>query len=117
MAQRVQVQLLDDLTGDEAQETVHFALGGTKYEIDLTTANADKLRSILSKYVENGRKATGRTVKDRPKPASAGQSSREGTQRIRQWARENGYSPSTRGRITRSIVEAYNSATKQPQPK
>lgn len=30
MAQRVQVQLIDDLTGDDAQETVRFALDGTQ---------------------------------------------------------------------------------------
>lgn len=77
MARCVQVQLIDDITGDEAQETVRFALDGTKYEIDLTSANADKLRSALAKYVENGRKASGRrTGQERPKPAPAGQSSR-----------------------------------------
>lgn len=113
MAQRVQVQLIDDLTGDEAQETVRFALDGTKYEIDLTNANADKLRSALSRYVENGRKASGRrTGQERAKPAPAGQSSREDTRRIRQWAHENGYNPSSRGRITGSILDAYYAATK-----
>ena len=48
MAQRVQVQLVDDLSGEEAQETVRFGLDGTNYEIDLTEQNAKSLRDALS---------------------------------------------------------------------
>lgn len=47
VAQKVQVLLVDDLDGGEADETVTFALDGKTYEIDLTTANADKLRGLL----------------------------------------------------------------------
>ena len=50
MAQKVQVLLVDDLDGGEADETVTFALDGKTYEIDLTTSNADKLRSALEPY-------------------------------------------------------------------
>lgn len=113
MAQRVQVQLIDDLTGDEAQETVRFALDGTKYEIDLTTANAKKLRSTLSGYIQNGRKASiMRTSRGTLRSAPAEQSNREDTQQIRQWARQNGYNPSSKGRITQSILDAYYAAIK-----
>ena len=48
MAQRVQIDLIDDLNGEVAQETVRFGVDGTEYEIDLTTENAEKLRSALS---------------------------------------------------------------------
>ena len=51
MAQKVQVLLVDDLDGGEADETVTFALDGKTYEIDLTTANADKLRDALEPYL------------------------------------------------------------------
>ncbi|CAM5611462.1 hypothetical protein SBADM41S_11915 [Streptomyces badius] len=50
MAQKVQVLLVDDLDGVEADETVTFALDGKTYEIDLATANADKLRGLLEPY-------------------------------------------------------------------
>ena len=40
MAQRVQVQLLDDITGEEAAETITFGLDGVSYEIDLSADNA-----------------------------------------------------------------------------
>ncbi|MHA7218165.1 histone-like nucleoid-structuring protein Lsr2 [Arthrobacter sp. MDT1-48-3] len=108
MAQRVQVQLVDDLSGEEAQETVRFALDGTNYEIDLTEQNANALRSALSGYVDKGRKAgSGKQSAGSPK-ASSSRSKREDTQQIRQWAQENGFNPSSRGRITQSIIDAYN---------
>lgn len=52
MAQKVQVLLVDDLDGGEADETVTFALDGKTYEIDLTTTNADKLRGLLEPYTK-----------------------------------------------------------------
>jgi hypothetical protein len=113
MAQRVQVQLVDDLNGDVAQETVRFGVDGTDYEIDLTTENAQKLRSTLSDYVDKARKATGRRGQGGQKAStssSAGRTKRENTQQIRQWAQDNGYNPSSRGRITQSIIDAYNEA-------
>ncbi|WP_104168890.1 Lsr2 family protein [Arthrobacter sp. SX1312] len=114
MAQRVQVELVDDLTGETAQETVRFGVDGTEYEIDLTTENAQKLRSTLTEYADKARKATGRRGQGSKSATSAGSASgkskREETQRIRQWAQENGHSTSARGRISQSIVDAYNAA-------
>jgi hypothetical protein len=37
MAQKITVALEDDLDGGPADETVRFGLGGTDYEIDLST--------------------------------------------------------------------------------
>jgi hypothetical protein len=115
MAQRVQVELVDDLNGEVAQETVRFGIDGTEYEIDLTTENAEKLRSSLTDYVDKARKAkTGRRGQGEQKSASpsssTSRSKREDTQQIRQWAQDNGYNPSSRGRITQSIIDAYNEA-------
>ena len=112
MAQKVQVQLIDDIDGSPADETVTFALDGISYEIDLTEDNAKTLRSALGEYIEKGRKASGGGSK-----RSAGNSKtntartkREDTQQIRQWAKDNGHNPSSRGRITASIIDAYNEA-------
>lgn len=105
MAQRVRIELIDDLNGETAQETVRFGIDGIDYEIDLTTENSTELRSALSQYVEKGRKLAGERQSQ-----SARQSRRDNTQQIRQWARENEYKPSSRGRITGSIIDAYNEA-------
>ena len=45
MAQRIQVILIDDITGGDASETVNFALDNVSYEIDLSADNAAKLRA------------------------------------------------------------------------
>ncbi|WP_394253088.1 histone-like nucleoid-structuring protein Lsr2 [Arthrobacter pityocampae] len=112
MAQRIQVELIDDLNGEVAQETIRFGVDGTEYEIDLTTENAEELRSTLAEYVDKARKArSGRRTQGGQQSTSTGRSKRENTQQIRQWAQENGYKPSSRGRITQSIVDAYNEAT------
>ncbi|WP_394253611.1 histone-like nucleoid-structuring protein Lsr2 [Arthrobacter pityocampae] len=115
MAQRVQVELVDDLTGETAQETVRFGVDGTEYEIDLTTENAQKLRATLGEYADKARKASTRRGQGGKSPAAAGSSSsgkakREETQRIRQWAQENGHTTSSRGRVSQSIIDAYNQA-------
>ncbi len=108
MAQRVQVQLVDDLSGEEAQETVRFALDGTDYEIDLTTKNAESLRNALSAYVDQGRKASSGKQQSGGQKSASSRSKREDTQQIRKWAQDHGYNPSSRGRITQSIIDAYN---------
>jgi hypothetical protein len=112
MAQRVQIQLIDDLNGQQAQETVRFGLDGADYEIDLTTENAEELRSTLGAYISNARRAGGRQS---PKtaavsPTSALRERREQTQQIRQWAKDNGHAVSSRGRINQSVMDAYNKA-------
>lgn len=107
MAQKVQVLLVDDLEGGEADETVTFALDGKSYEIDLTTANAEKLRNALAGFVKAGRR-TGRTSGGRGK-AKGGSSaaSSQDTAKIRAWAKDQGYDVNDRGRVPAGIREAY----------
>ena len=49
---------------------------------------------------------------DERESAGSAPSRREELQRIRQWAQDNGFSPNSRGRISQSIVDAYNAAHK-----
>jgi hypothetical protein len=48
MAQKITVALEDDLDGGPADETVRFAIGGSEYEIDLSTKNATAFRRQLA---------------------------------------------------------------------
>ncbi|MEU2871864.1 Lsr2 family protein [Streptomyces olivoreticuli] len=109
MAQKVQVLLVDDLDGGEADETVTFALDGKSYEIDLTAANADKLREALADYVKSARRTGGRTAGGRGK-ARATTGGSPDTAKIRAWAKKNGYSVNDRGRVPADIREAYEKA-------
>src|SRR5690349_6289532 len=52
MAQKITVALEDDLDGGPADETVRFGLGGTEYEIDLSTKNANAFRRQLAPFIE-----------------------------------------------------------------
>ncbi|MCI3932213.1 MULTISPECIES: histone-like nucleoid-structuring protein Lsr2 [unclassified Streptomyces] len=109
MAQKVQVLLVDDLDGGEADETVTFALDGKSYEIDLTTANADKLRGLLEPYLKGGRRTGGR-ASGRGKGRAPAASQSQDTAQIRAWAKENGFEVNDRGRVPASIREAYEKA-------
>ncbi|NED94847.1 Lsr2 family protein [Phytoactinopolyspora alkaliphila] len=109
MAQKVQVILLDDLDGGEADETVSFGLDGNTYEIDLSKKNAAKLRETLTPFVESARKAGNRRVRGRGRAPASGRNSTD-TSAVREWAREQGLKVSDRGRIPADILEKYEAS-------
>ncbi|PTT70607.1 histone-like nucleoid-structuring protein Lsr2 [Arthrobacter sp. HMWF013] len=107
MAQKVNIVLVDDLDGGSADENVRFGLDGVSYEIDLSSANAAELRTSLERFVTAARKTSaGRTARTKPAVTGRGNDSAQ----IRQWARENGYTVNSRGRIQAEIQEAYQKA-------
>ena len=107
MAQKVQVTLVDDLDGSStAAETVAFALDGTSYEIDLTSANAAKLRDALAPYVGSARKAGRSARAQRARGGRAGGDNR--VAEIRAWAKAEGLKVNERGRIPADIVAKYD---------
>jgi len=110
MAQKVQVQLIDDIDGAPADETITFALDGITYEIDLTDAHAKALRESFAEWVGHARRAGGRRTPARRAGAASRPASSDAG-KIRDWARENGYEVSERGRISAEIREAYERAT------
>jgi Lsr2 len=115
MAQKVLVEMVDDIDGGTAAQTVQFALDGVSYEIDLSDGNANNLRSELANFVEAARRTGGRKVRSAPGQAAAAPRT-DRTRQIREWARENGYAISARGRIAAEITQAYEEAQRQPAP-
>jgi hypothetical protein len=107
MAQKITVALEDDLDGGPAGETVRFGLGGTDYEIDLSTKNANAFRRKLAPFIEHARR-TGRGQRRRPGRTV---SSRERSADIRAWAKDQGITVSDRGRISATVAEQYDDAT------
>ncbi|MCX4661233.1 Lsr2 family protein [Streptomyces sp. SID4919] len=107
MAQRVVVTLHDDIDGGEAAERIVFGLDGKSYEIDLSQANARKLRKVLAPYVHAGRKARSasggvkvyRHTALTPDPAA-----------VRAWARSHRMDVPPRGRIPKRVYEAFEAA-------
>jgi hypothetical protein len=106
--------MVDDTDGSQDDvDTVQIALDNVSYEIDLSAANAERLREKLARFVENGKKVTthprGRKV-TRGRAAAPTPIGREQAQAVRDWARNNGYTVSARGRIPKSVQEAFDSA-------
>ena len=67
--QKTRRVLVDNLDGSPDATTVQFGLDGRFYEIDLSAANAERLRHVFARYVERAR-AVGRAPTDRREPAS-----------------------------------------------
>lgn len=112
MASKMQVVVVDDLTGDVLADgrgqTVYFGLDGSSYEIDLDKQNAAALRQAFKRYIEAGRRV-GRGGSLAPRSAAAGRRrSTQDTADIRAWARDNGHQVSERGRIPAAIIQAYH---------
>ncbi|SDD11216.1 histone-like nucleoid-structuring protein Lsr2 [Actinokineospora iranica] len=119
MAQRTIVELVDDLDGTIGDDisTISFGLDGAQYEIDLTEANAERLREILDEFASAARRIGGRAKRASVKSAGTSDArNKEQTKAIRDWARQNDYDISGRGRIPSSVIEAFEQAH-QPKPK
>jgi hypothetical protein len=115
VAQKVLVQLIDDLDGTVAEdaETVQFALDGVQYEIDLKAENAAKLRDGLKDFVEKARRSGGRTKRGAAatiRKIVAESRTKEQTKAIREWAKANGHELSDRGRIPTHVIEEFEKA-------
>lgn len=110
------VSLVDDLDGSDATETVTFGIDGFSYEIDLSAANADELRSSLDGWVARARRAgderrtePGTLTRSLTVLPAVGESRNA---LIRAWAAEHGHHAPARGRIPQAVVNAYNAAQK-----
>jgi hypothetical protein len=102
---------VDDLDGSEDDvSTVRFNLDGTNFEIDLSAGNAERLRKKLAKFVDAGTVVRQRKAPPATRVTAAVPTGRDQTQAIRDWARNNGYQVSARGRISKAIQEAFETA-------
>src|ERR1700709_2641110 len=100
MSRRTIVQLEDDLTGGDAAESVTFALDGKSFEIDLNEKNAEQLRKQLAPYIAAGRSLRGTPARVGPPPSPGGGGDGLAPATVRSWAKANGYTVSTRGRVS-----------------
>ena len=106
MAQRVTVELTDDIDGTEAAETIAFRVDGTAYEIDLSKKNAAKMRRDLGRYIEHARRATGTRRSGRPRR------DRHFSSAVREWAKQQG-SRSANGAASLHLLSPN---TRRPTP-
>jgi hypothetical protein len=104
----------------DAHQTVTWGInkGSASYEIDLCRTDLAKLRRVetsLEPLLSAGHRVAGSGRRQRS-AASSGRGRRKGrgssadSPAIREWARENGYEVSDRGRISAGLREAYLAA-------
>lgn len=116
MAEITQRIFIDDLDGahldDDDHERIDFSVNGRNYRVDLSKANAEKMREDLAKWIDIA--ATVKTPGTRASSRRTGGSRRTSRElaQIRDWARAEGYEVSDRGRIAGHIQDAYDAAKK-----
>ena len=111
MAQQFQVRYIDDIDGTEQGDeanSISFAFDGKEYSIDLSDENAEAFREVMAPYIDAGHRVTGGKGKS-PRKAAAKTASGD-TKAIREWARNNNFDVSDRGRIPADVMEAYAAA-------
>ena len=111
MAQKVQITLLCDLDDGnvEAEETLHFGLADTSYEVDVCGKHAQQIRDGLQPFVANARKSSPVSSSNRRRPGRSA-AGRDQTAGIRAWAKDKGIQVNDRGRIPASVVKEYEAA-------
>jgi hypothetical protein len=110
VAQRTILELVDDLDGGTADETVNFALDGVEYEIDLSDDNAARLRDALAEYVGHARRIGGRKQRGTATAKAVAGNGKPDTQAVREWARSQGETVAERGRVPQALVIRFQEA-------
>ncbi|MGW2986446.1 histone-like nucleoid-structuring protein Lsr2 [Streptomyces goshikiensis] len=95
-----------DLSGKPDAATATFGFGDTWYEVDLTAEERKKLEEALKPYLKVSRKAGKAATKKRVVP----ETTPEERDKIREWAKKEGYEFADRGRIPKTVMKAYDEA-------
>lgn len=98
MAQKVLIEVIDDIDGSKAAKSVSFSIDGKNFEIDLSDSNLQKFSEAMDPWISKARKTGGSK-----RPSNDGKEAKN----IRKWAISNGYNLATRGRVPDNIREAY----------
>jgi hypothetical protein len=106
LAQKTIIELIDDLDGSLATESVNFGLDGVEYTIDLSPSNAGALRATFEPYRARSQRQGGRKQRN----SDVQVNSKEQNQAIRAWARKRGERISDRGRISADLVARFHKA-------
>lgn len=116
MAERIVRQLIDDIDDSEIPEgggaRIEFSVRGVEYAIDLSAANTAKFDKALKPYIAAAQQLRRTIPQRKPKALTQPTANLTGEQSaaVRDWARDNGYEVSSRGRIKAEIIQAFEAA-------
>lgn len=99
---------ISDISGSPDAQRVTLGYGGEWHEIDLSPQELEELDAALDAYLKAGRRI-GRTL-DAGKRRVVPETTVEEREKIREWAREEGFQFAERGRIPKRILAAYGEA-------
>lgn len=112
MAKHTVTTTVDDIDGStDDVVSCAFGLGDSHFEIDLNGAHREELEAALAKFVEAARPVNpGKVSRPAKQVKPVVGVDRDHTHKVREWARTNGFEVSERGRIAKTIAEAYEAA-------
>lgn len=114
MAKHTVTQITDDLDGSKDAQEIAFSFQGVDYNVDLGKKNLAALEKALKPYLDAATKVAKRSsVSRRSSSRSTKATAGNGDLRdVRTWAKTNGIKVSERGRVSRSVLEQYDAATR-----
>ncbi len=116
MAVRTLQVITDDMDGTDLKpgqgKTVRFSFDGSDYVIDLSDKNYKRFAAEIEVWASKAHppepappaRRRGRPSKPAARPATSDMKA------VRDWARDNGYTVSARGRVSSEIHDAYTAA-------
>lgn len=112
LARRVIEELVDDLDGEAASETITFSYRGADYEVDLSEKNAAGFDAALAPYIAAARKVRARRAPRAATPARTVVNA-PNPREVREWAKRNNVAVSDRGRVPAAVVRQYQDAQRK----
>ncbi len=113
MAKNTTVTVTDDIDGSSGAEEVSFSYKGTSYTIDLSKRNASAFDKALKPYLDAATKTSVRTAATRGRRPSVRAAAKGDVTAIRAWAAETGHKVNARGRIPKTVLDAYEASAKK----
>lgn len=108
----LQVTVTDDYDGKplpEETQPVTLTYGNKTYELYLSDANAKRLDDTIEKYTKNATPVSRSNSRSSRRSSRSSQPGRD-YGAIRAWAKANGHKVAEKGRVSASIIEAYEAA-------
>lgn len=107
MAQKILVELLDDIDGSDAVDTFEFTHNGVTYAADFNQAHMDEYTQVFEYLTSIARVVKGK--KRAPYGSKKGTTPVVGkTQEMREWLRNAGHDVKDRGRVPAHLQNLYN---------
>lgn len=119
MAQKVQVDIVSDLSDEPNAHSVEFGWGGKVLSIDVTEAEHTEWSALMQRYVDKAsvlsakrgrpKSGTAKATASSATVAGAGGSglTKEQRQEVRDYAKEHGHALSERGRLPQIAITAW----------